>query len=80
MMEETVYHPDPEMNAGIILDSIACEAADLAAGYPPRRWRCPCGGEHGRGHFPVGAIGSHRCLRCGYVGTGGVMFVDEGRL
>lgn len=72
------YHPDPEINAGCILDAIEAERADLAAGYPPRRWICPCGASHSRGHFPAGQIGSHRCLRCGYVGTEGVM-VDDGR-
>jgi hypothetical protein len=76
-VNESVYHPDPEINAGLILDSIAAEAADLRAGYMPRRWRCVCGAEHSRGHFIT--IGQHRCLRCGYVGSGGVMFVDEGR-
>jgi hypothetical protein len=76
-MRATTYHPDPAINAELILTSIECEAADLAAGYPPRRWRCPCGHEHSRGHFLT--IGQHRCLRCGYVGSEGVMFVDEGR-
>jgi len=52
-------------------DTLIAEKADLAAGYEPRRWRCDCGSEHGRGHFL--AIGSHRCLGCGYVGAGGVM-------
>jgi hypothetical protein len=69
-----VYHPDPEINADVIADAIEAERADLAAGYPPRRWRCPCGAEHSRGHF--GAIGAHRCLSCGYTGTGGIMFVE----
>lgn len=77
-MSATVYHPDPEINAGIVLDSLAAEMADLDAGYPPRRWRCTCGHEHSRGHFL--AIGQHRCLRCGYVGSEGVAFVDEGRV
>jgi rubredoxin len=68
----TVYHPDPEINAGVAADALDAERADLAAGYPPRRWVCPkCAAEHGRGHFLN--IGQHRCLRCGYVGTGGVM-------
>ena len=74
----TAYHPDPEINAEVAADAIEAERTDLAAGYPPRRWRCVCGTEHSRGHF--GAIGVHRCLACGYVGTEGVMFVDEGRL
>lgn len=49
----------------------ASEAADLAAGFPPRRWRCDCGAEHSRGHFL--SIGVHRCLGCGYVGDGGTL-------
>ena len=68
----TCYHPDPEINAEIIADALEGERADLAAGYPPRRWRCVCGAEHARGHF--GSIGVHRCLACGYTGAGGVMF------
>ena len=35
-----VYRPDPWINTGVILDAIEAERADLAAGYPPRRWRC----------------------------------------
>lgn len=66
------YHPDPAIAAEVAADVLAAEVADLAAGYPPRAWTCPdCGAEHSRGHFLT--IGSHRCLRCGYVGTGGVM-------
>lgn len=69
------YHPDPTINAGVAADVLAAEVADLAAGLPPRAWACPsCGRSHKRGHFQ--AIGQHRCLRCGYAGTGGVMF-DE---
>ena len=68
------YHPDPEINAGVILDAIEGEKHDLAAGYPPRRWTCPCGASHSRGHFPIGAIGSHRCMKCGYTGYEGVMW------
>ena len=68
------YHPDPAINAEVTLDAIEGEKADLAAGYPPRRWTCACGASHGRGHFPPGTIGSHRCLACGYAGTGGVMW------
>ena len=71
------YHPDPEINEGIVADSLDAENADLAADYPPRRWECECGASHGRGHFM--SIGVHRCLRCGYVGTGGRMFVDDGK-
>lgn len=65
------YHPDPEINAGVAADVLVAEVADLAAGYPPRRWICPCGASHARGH--LGAIGQHRCLSCGYVGNDGVM-------
>jgi hypothetical protein len=68
----THYHPDREINAEVAADVLDAERADLAAGYPPRRWRCPsCAAEHSRGHF--GTIGAHRCLECGYTGTGGVM-------
>lgn len=72
---DTCYHPDPWVNVLVIADAIEAERADLAAGYPPRRWRCTCGTEHSRGHF--GTIGVHRCLACGYVGTEGVM-LDPG--
>src|SRR5690349_3550747 len=68
-MTPVCYHPDPEINVDVALDVLAAETADLAAGYPPRRWVCPCGKAHSRGHFL--AIGQHRCLSCGYVGTGG---------
>lgn len=68
------YHPNPAINAEVILDVIEAEKHDLAAGYPPRRWTCECGASHSRGHFPIGSIGSHRCMKCGYVGTGGVMW------
>jgi hypothetical protein len=71
----TCYHPDPEINREVIADAIEAEHADLAAGCPPRRWRCICGTEHSRGHV-AGTIGVHRCLACGYTGTGGVM-LDE---
>ena len=69
--DESVYHPDPEVNAEVVADALLAERADLAAGYSPRRWRCPCGAEHGRGHFL--SLGAHRCLACGYVGDQGVM-------
>lgn len=72
MKTASPYHPDHEIAAEVAADAIEAEAADLAAGYPPRAWECPdCGASHARGHFL--AIGSHRCLGCGYVGTGGVM-------
>jgi hypothetical protein len=74
--DETVrnvaYHPDPEISAEIAREALEAERADLAAGYPPRRWQCECGASHGRGHFQV--IGVHRCLACGYVGQAGAMF------
>jgi hypothetical protein len=47
------------------------EIADVLAGYAPRPWTCDCGTTHSRGHFLT--IGQHRCLRCGYVGTGGIL-------
>lgn len=69
---QAAYHPDPAISAEVAADALEGEVADLAAGLPPRRWRCPeCGTEHGRGHFE--AIGQHRCLGCGYIGTEGVM-------
>lgn len=74
---EAVYHPDPAINAGVAMDMLAAETADLAAGYPPRRWLCRCGASHSRGHFL--SVGQHRCLSCGYVGDGGVMIEQDGR-
>jgi hypothetical protein len=74
-MAAVSYHPDPVIDRQVAADAAEAEVADLAAGYPPRRWRCPCGAEHSRGHF--GAVGRHRCLACGYAGTGGVMLDDE---
>lgn len=71
------YHPDPVINAEIADGALEAEQADLDAGYPPRRWRCPCGAEHSRGHFR--AVGQHRCLACGYTGTGGIMLDDGER-
>jgi len=68
------YHPDPEINAEIMVEALQSEISDLAMGYPPRRWRCECGHEHSRGHFM--SIGVHRCLACGYVGEGGVMLLS----
>jgi hypothetical protein len=69
-----VYHPDPEINAEVAAEALESERVDLAVGYPPRRWLCECGAEHSRGHFM--SIGVHRCLGCGYIGTGGVMMLD----
>jgi hypothetical protein len=70
-MDGVQYHPDPEINAEVAQQTLDAEKFDLAAGYPPRRWTCPCGASHSRGHF--GFIGNHRCLRCGYAGDDGVM-------
>lgn len=67
----TTYHPDPEINRGVAADALQAEIADLAAGYVPRKWVCPCGASHSRGHFM--SIGIHRCMKCGYVGDEGVM-------
>lgn len=76
-MPET-YHPDPEISAEVAITARDAEAADIAAGYPPRRWSCECGASHARGHFQT--IGVHRCLRCGYVGEGGFLHdPPEGR-
>jgi hypothetical protein len=66
------YHPDPAINEEVAQEALNAEVADLAAGMEPRRWTCPCGASHDRGHFQT--IGVHRCLRCGYVGSGGVMW------
>ena len=69
------YHPDPNINAGVAADVLDAELVDLRIGYPPRRWTCPCGVSHSRGHSL--AIGQHRCLSCGYVGNGGVMWDQQ---
>lgn len=74
----TLYHPDPDVNAGVAADVLLAEEADLAAGYPPRSWTCDCGESHARGHFL--SIGQHRCLACGYVGSGSVMWDPESEL
>lgn len=67
-----MYHPDPEINAEIVNQALTAERVDIAAGYAPRWWTCPdCASSHQRGHLY--AVGVHRCLGCGYVGTGGVM-------
>jgi hypothetical protein len=74
MMESTLspYHPDPEINDAVAAEVLEAEKLDLKAGFMPRRWTCLCGHSHSRGHFQ--SIGVHRCLRCGYVGSGGVMW------
>lgn len=70
------YHPDQQINDEIAQSLADAERFDLAAGYPPRWWTCPdCSASHQRGHFM--AIGTHRCLRCGYVGGEGVMHINQ---
>lgn len=79
------YHPDPAIDAEVRADALVNERIDLDAGYPPRWWVCPdCGASHRRGWFM--SEGTHRCLRCGYVGVFGTMHtnrpsasVEEGR-
>lgn len=67
-----MIHPDPEITVEINEDMRLAEIADVRAGYGPRIWTCPdCGASHDRGWFPT--EGSHRCLRCGYVGPGGTL-------
>lgn len=76
-MSSAAYHPDPAINAEVAEAALESERIDLAAGYPPRRWTCPdCSRSHSRGHFQI--IGVHRCLGCGYVGSGGVMGTEDG--
>lgn len=66
------YHPDQEINAEIAVQAAEGEEFDVfTVGYPPRRWQCGCGASHDRGHYQ--SPGVHRCLRCGYVGTGGAL-------
>jgi hypothetical protein len=65
------YHPDPAINDEIIEQANEAERFDLSIGYPPRAWTCPCGTSHSRGHFLT--VGIHRCMKCGYTGSGGVM-------
>lgn len=67
----TMLHPDPVIDVEVRADAMAAEVADVKAGFPPRRWACDCGASHDRGHFA--ALGVHRCLACGYVGTGGTL-------
>lgn len=64
-------HPDPAIAAEVEADARVAEAADIAAGYPPRPWTCHCGASHDRGHFLT--VGTYRCLACGYVGIGGAL-------
>jgi rubredoxin len=74
-----MYHADPAIDAEVRADALDVERFDLAAGYPARWWVCPdCGDAHRRGHYN-GAIGAHRCLRCGYVGDGGTMHTNDPR-
>lgn len=75
-MSPVEYHPDPDINAGVAADVLEAEIIDLRIGYPPRHWTCPdCGRGHSRGHHM--AIGRHRCLCCGYEGSGGVMSTPD---
>lgn len=75
-MSLVTYHTDPEINAEVAAAALEVERIDLAAGYAPRGWTCPdCGASHKRGHFQV--VGVHRCLGCGYLGDGGVMWTPE---
>jgi hypothetical protein len=71
MSHKIEYHPDPKINAQVAADTLMAEITDLNAGYPPRKWICLCGASHERGHFMT--IGVHRCLKCGYMGEGGIM-------
>lgn len=66
------YHPDPIINREVAQETLESEILDLKAGLNPRRWTCPCGKSHSRGHFYP--IGIHRCLHCGYVGPDGIMW------
>lgn len=76
MSELVVYHPDPEINAELIQQAVSVEVFDLSIGYAPRWWVCPdCAASHQRGWFQ--AVGVHRCLRCGYVGTQGTMHTNR---
>lgn len=71
------YHPDRAIDREIHADVQAAEIADMAAGaHAPRRWICDCGRSHWRGHFMT--WGRHRCLGCGYVGTGGTYAYEGG--
>jgi uncharacterized Zn finger protein len=73
------YHPDFKINKEIQRESLESEIIDMEAGFSPRWWQCPdCGSSHQRGHF--GTIGSHRCLRCGYVGGDGIMATNRKEL
>jgi len=69
------YHPNPTINAEVAAEAAEAERVNLAAGLPPAPWQCVCGAVHRRGHFM--SIGVHRCLKCGYVGAGGVLNTDE---
>lgn len=70
------YHPDPGINEGVAADAREGEAASLAAGLAPSPWECTCGAAHGRGPIEGGDL--HRCLNCGYVGTGGRLMDPSG--
>lgn len=65
------YHPDSEINSGVMADANEAEIVDVQAGFAPRWWQCgTCGSAHNRG-FMVGQVGVHRCFGCGYAGTFG---------
>lgn len=71
-----MYHPDPEINAGISQQALEAERYDLSIGYPSRWWVCPgCNKSHNRWHFE--AVGIYRCLTCGYVVAGGTMHINR---
>lgn len=72
-------HADPAIDAEIRADGLDAERFDLSVGYPARWWVCPdCAKPHRRGHHN-GAIGSHRCMECGYVGDGGTTHINDPR-
>ena len=76
---DLVYHPDPEINEEVIADMLEAEAYDMSVGDGPWWWQCPkCRASHNRGHHE--AVGVHRCLGCGYTGTGGIMSADRSEL
>ena len=74
-----MYHPDPEIDAGVRADALEAEMFDLSVGYPARWWVCPTCEKAHRNGFTNGAFGVHRCLWCGYVGDGGTMHINDPR-
>jgi len=72
-MRAIVYHPDPDINESVRVQTIEGDREGMQAGHPPLRWCCPeCARSHSRGYFL--AVGQHRCLWCGYQGAGGVLW------